>query len=478
MSALRRVHAHEAPGYLSRPVVAERHAEFGGTDGRDLVRSLKAHGASMEAAWIAALGEEQSLLAGRRWFSSEGDIRRSLGVAIDAGVRFGPGLVSGVDAFARETNWVGGAHLLVRRAQKLGLDLDALIAAELAARGAPGVGVEGLRGGYEERDRLLRATMRLADECLEPGIRMTVDALDAAVAGSVWAARGCEVQESFRRRGVAWGAAVREVLGWEQAVLRGRVATRDDVEWRRVVRWRRAWSESGRSLACALDGGAGGRLWLPGVKRFAEGVGGFERAAQIVFEEAGVDNPAARAGRLSLGDALAVLRVLSAEHPPGLMGERELRGFLSRRSDLPSPNAIREALRQGGITVSDAWRRALDPGEALRLRRVRPRDASELRLIVGGVLDAGVRVRPGWSLEWNEASAEELWIPPYRSALQRACQYGVCIRQIALELSAERGLPTRPMPAAGGPPRTSLRWSGRHSTRSVARSGSETHART
>jgi len=464
LEALRMVHAAEPPGYLSKETVAARWEASGAEDGRRLIRSLRAHGATMSGAWTAAIGEHASLVDRRRWCETERDVRSSIGVAIDAGVRFGPGWYVRWNAFAQEAGWVGTGGLMMRRLRRLGLDVDEVIAEELAARGAPPVVLHGPRRRLDDRPEMIRESLVEADARLEVGRRLTMDALDRAVAGSGWPMVARDLQEGCRRRGLRWEDAVREFLGVQRAVVRGRVTIRSEDEWRMIVRgalqrglqadarWRERWA--------AVQAGG---LWLPSVRTFADGVGGIRRAFELVREEAGSDAGEIpmrlRAGELTLERVLEALRRVSGEQPPGLMGEPQLNPLLARRADLPSAYALNRALRRHELNLGAAWRAALGRSEALRHRRVMPADADDLHVFVGAALDAGVRLRPGWSRDWSNLVAKDSWIPSHDRALYLARLYDVNLRAIALELSLQRGLPTEPMPPRaprGGWPRTPL----------------------
>jgi len=78
--------------------------------------------------------------------------------------------------------------------------------------------------------------MLVADQRLEVGQRLTSERLDRAVAGEAWPAVAREVQEACRRLGLQWEQAVREFLGAERAVLRGRVVARGIDDWRVIIR--------------------------------------------------------------------------------------------------------------------------------------------------------------------------------------------------------------------------------------------------
>jgi hypothetical protein len=189
--------------------------------------------------------------------------------------------------------------------------------------------------------------------------------------------------------------------------------------------------------------------WLPGIRTFAHGVGGLANAFAMIKEESGRCADAipvrSRAGELTLDDVHEALRRISQEQPPGLMGQPQIGPLLANRIDVPSMYSLSRVLDRNGANIADAWRVALGRREALRLRRVRPIDEEDLRIYVSAALDAGVRVRPGWSRQWNTLIAADSWIPQHGRACALARRFEVRLRDVAAELSAERGLPTAPL---------------------------------
>jgi hypothetical protein len=455
LEALRRMDELEPPGRLAcRQMDARYRAIFGDADAGRLTRSVRAHGATMAAAWCAAIGSEASLARGRRPFATEADFSYSIACAVDAGVRFGPGWFARWNAFAETERWVGDANTMLRRVRTLRLDLDRVIGGALRAAGAPPAAVDGWRRGLDDRPEMLRATLVEADAKLPVGRRLTADAIDQALHGDAWAAPAEDLQRVCRTRHLDWGGAIRDALGVRRAVVRGRVSPSNAEEWRMIAglavehglaadaRWRTEWR------ALQHDG-----VPLPGATRFVHAVGGLAAATRLVYEAAGVDTAwipvRLRPGEHGLEDVVRVFRAASSELPRGPIPARRLQRVVTGRADLMSWYAINDVLRRGRLALPTVWRLALGTDVALRLGRVAVRDAEELRLAVGAALDAGVRLRPGWNRDWDGVAEAGSWIPSYRCASQMARRYGASLHEMARELSDQRGLPAEAMPRRG-----------------------------
>jgi len=455
LAALRSIDAASGPGVLARAVIAASYESLGlGVDGRRLVRSIAAHGATLAQAWIAALGDEASLVAGRRWCATESEVRRAVGAAVDGGVRFRWGWCAEWDEFARGAPWVGGCGVLIERVRRLGLDLDEVIARELEARGAPGAVVDSFSRGGGDSPALVLETLRAADARLEAGQRLSAAAVDRVCAAEPWTAHGMAMRAVCRRRRMPWDAAVRAAIGDERAVQLGRVRAANESDWRLILRgalkqglvanpdWRMQWETI-----------RGRGWWLPLAYTFITGVGGVRSATELVYDEAGAVHQALppRYSRVPLTteELFCLLRRLSDSEPPGFIGERELISLLAGRNDVASWHAVRSSLRRGSLTLAQAWRAALGRATALELQRVRAHEPEDLRVVVGAGLDAGARLRPGWTSDWDAVANDAAWIPRYDTMCWLARRSGARLRDIALELSVERDLPIAPMPRPG-----------------------------
>lgn len=200
--------------------------------------------------------------------------------------------------------------------------------------------------------------------------------------------------------------------------------------------------------------------WLPLAYTFITAVGGVRGATELVYDEAGAVDQALppRYSRVPLTTAelFCLLRRLSDGEPRGFIGERELISLLAGRSDVASWHAVRSSLRRGSLTLAEAWRAALGRAKALELQRVRPHEPEDLRVLVGAGLDAGMRMQPGWTLDWDAVANDADWIPRYETMCWLARRSGARLRDIALELSVARDLPTAPMPWPGPKPGTTV----------------------
>lgn len=108
---------------------------------------------------------------------------------------------------------------------------------------------------------------------------------------------------------------------------------------------------------------------------------------------------------------MEVLRVVSAQHPPGPLPLRRVAAMAqARASGLSEYAFVTDSLNRFG-TVGRFWSAALGAEPALRLGRRRPSSIEDWEVLVSQAIDHGLRFGPGWYGRWNDFARRERWLP-------------------------------------------------------------------